>query len=102
MKTQLGLQVIKCVLGRRPFASTAFQSRQPVMQVYVQLLETVGGLLALALAPHCTFLPQPYVDALLHSPVIGQDDAATQMQLPAVSDLWSGTGHGWAIRPFTV
>lgn len=62
------------------------------MQVYVDLLETVGGLLALALAPHCTFLPQPYVRTLLNSPVIGQD-ISTKMALPAVSDLWSGQGH---------
>lgn len=62
-------------------------------QVYLDLLETVGGVLGLALAPHCTFLPRPYVQALLHSPLIGQDSYKAQMQLAAVSDLWSGEGH---------
>jgi hypothetical protein len=59
----------------------------------VELLETVGGVLALALTPHCTLLPEPYVATLLHSPLIGQADAAAQMQLADVSDLWSGTSH---------
>ena len=65
----------------------------PGVQVYTGLLETVGGVLALALTPHCTLLPQPYATMLLHSPIIGQDDAKTQMRLSAVSDLWSGESH---------
>ena len=71
------------------------------MQVYTGLLETVGGVLALALTPHCTLLPQPYVAMLLHSPMIGQDDARTQMRLSAVSDLWSGESHRVRRRPLT-
>ena len=61
--------------------------------MYTGLLEMVGGVLALALTPHCTLLPQPYVATLLHSPIIGQDDARTQMRLSEVSDLWSGESH---------
>lgn len=42
------------------------------IQVYCDLLETVGGLLALALAPRRAFLPAPHAQALLYSPIIGQ------------------------------
>lgn len=77
----------------RNLSSICFWS-DSTLQAYVELLEAAGGLLCLALAPHCTFLPRPYVRALLCSPVIGQDPLhANQLQLHAVSDLWSGIGH---------
>lgn len=59
-------------------------------QGYCELLEAVGLLVAVALAPHNALLPGSHMEVLLNSPLLGQygREKRMHMTLQEMAKLW--------------